>query len=121
MQSHDDRDSRREWLNSLEAKVDRMREAGKSEITGGKPGKPALAEWQSKGIFVRHMPPDEHGILRISIGGGEDTPVSLNCCVFYGDRGRCIDLVQKVLKAMEEGPGHFGDQHGRLNRAKTSD
>ena len=106
MQSHDDRDFRQDWLKDLEAKADRMREAGESKITGGDKGERRLAEWQHKTVHVRHMPPDEHGILRISLGGGEDIPVQLNYCVFRGNRGHCIDLLRKALKAMEEGPGH---------------
>ena len=106
MQSHDDRDFQRDWLASLEEKADRMREAGKSEITGGKEGEKPLAEWKDKGITVQHMPPDEHGILRISVGGGQDIPIPLNYCVFRGNRGHCVDLLRIALKAMEKGPGH---------------
>lgn len=105
MQTHDDRDYhsdfRTRWLDSLEAKADRMQAAGQSKITGGDDGEQPLAEWQHKSVQVRHMPPDEHGILRISIGGGQDTPVELNYCVFRGNRGHCIDLLRKALKAME--------------------
>jgi hypothetical protein len=106
MQSHDDRDFRREWYKSLGEKADRMHAEGKSRITGGNKGEKPLAEWQFKTVHVRHMPEDEHGILRISIGGGDDTPIQLNYCVFRGSRGHCIDLLRKALKAMEAGPGH---------------
>lgn len=104
MQTHDDREFsefRRKWLESLEAKADKMRAAGQSKITGGDEGENPLAEWEHKGILCRHMPPDEHGILRISVGGGQDTPVEVNYCVFRGNRGHCIDLLRKALKAME--------------------
>ena len=104
MQSHDDADFsdfRNTWLKSLEDKADRMQAAGQSKITGGDDGEKPMAEWQHKTIHCRHMPPDEHGILRISIGGGQDTPVELNYCVFRGNRGHCIDLLRKALKAME--------------------
>lgn len=109
MQTHDDRDFtqfRREWLQSLEEKADRMQAAGQSKITGGDDGEKPLAEWNHKSVHVRHMPEDEHGILRISIGGGQDAPLELNYCVFRGNRGHCIDLLRKALKAMEAGPGH---------------
>ena len=106
MQTHDDRDFHREWLKSLEEKADRMQAAGESKITGGDEGEQSLAEWKGKGVFVRHMPPDEHGLLRISIGGGDESPIQLNYCVFRGNRGHCIDLLRKALKAMLDGPGH---------------
>lgn len=103
MQTHDDADYtfRNEWLKSLEEKADRMVAEGKSKITGGDEGEQPLAEWEYKGVACRHMPPDEHGILRISIGGGTETPVEVNYCVFRGNRGHCIDLLRKALKAME--------------------
>jgi len=108
MQTHEDRDARRdarrEWLDSLTEKADRMTAAKQSEITAGKSEETVLAEWKAHGIGVRHLPPDEHGILRISIGGGE-TPVPLNYCVFRGDPGACVDLLRNALAAMEEGPG----------------
>jgi len=106
MQSHDDRDFRDDWLDSLKHKADSMMAEKKSEITGGQEGEQPLAEWKGKGVFVRHMPPDEHGILRISLDGGEETPIPLNYCVFRGNRGHCIDLLRKALKVMELGPEH---------------
>ena len=106
MQSHRDSDfSSSNWLKSLEEKAARMKAAGQSKITGGDDGEECLAEWQHKRVHVRHMPEDEHGVLRISVGGGTDTPVELNYCVFRGNRGHCIDLLRKALKAMEAGPG----------------
>lgn len=75
-----------------------------SEITAGKEGEISLAEWKSSNVHVTHLPPDEHGILCISIGDGE-TPLPLNYCVFRGSRGACIDLLRKALKALEKGPG----------------
>ena len=104
MQTHEDADFsqfRKNWLESLEEKADKMQAAGLSKITGGEEGEQPLSEWQHKGVGVRHMPPDAHGILRISVGGGQDTPIELNYCVFRGNRGHCIDLLRKALKAME--------------------
>ena len=101
MQTHEDADFKNEWLKSLEEKANRMHAAGESKITGGDKGEEALSEWQFKSVHVRHMPPDEHGILRISVGGGTDTPIELNYCTFRGNRGHCIDLLRKALKAME--------------------
>lgn len=102
MQTHDDRDARREWLDSLEKKAERMQSAKQSEITAGKEDEPILAEWKANGISVRHLPSDEHGILRISIGGGT-TPLPLNYCVFRGNHSACIDLLNKALVALKKG------------------
>ncbi len=104
MNSHLDDDVRRDsWLRSLEGKADRIKAEGRSQITGGKPGEECLAAWDSQSVGVRQLPPDEHGILRISIGGGQ-TPVPLNYCVFRGDHGACVDLLRKALAALEAGP-----------------
>ena len=101
MQTHDDKDFRRDWLKSLEAKAERMQAAGESDITGGRRGEKVLCEWKANGVEVRKMPDDEHGILRISIGGGGDAPVELNYCVFRGSHSHCVDLLRKALAAME--------------------
>ena len=103
MQSHDDRDFRTDWLDSLEEKAERMRKGGLSKITGGEEEEEALAEWKSHKISVRHMPDDEHGILRISIGESEE-PVPLAYCVFRGKHNACCNLLRKALAAMEKGP-----------------
>lgn len=100
MNTHEDSDFRREWIESLDEKASRMKATEKSTITGGARGEAALAEWKANGVGVRHMPPDEHGILRISIGGG-DTPLPLNYCVFRGDHSACVDLLRQTLTALE--------------------
>lgn len=102
MQTHEDRDARRDWLSDLTAKADRMLEKKQSQITSGA-GETVLAEWKAHNVGVRQLPPDEHGVLRISVGGGE-TPVPLNYCVFRGEHGACVDLLRKALAALEIGP-----------------
>lgn len=99
MQSHDDRDARDRWLESLQAKADRMRSEGLSEITGGKPGEGALGEWTVGNMVVRELPADEHGILRISVGGGP-TPVPTDYCVYRGDRAECRRLLSAAVRAL---------------------
>jgi len=101
MQTHDDREFRRDWLKSLEEKAARMEAKGQSTITAGGPGEEPIDEWKSHGVGVRQMPDDEHGILRVSIGGG-DTPIGLNYCVFRGGRGQCVDLLRKALAALQD-------------------
>ena len=90
------------WLESLEAKADKMVAEKQSQITAGSDGEQVLDEWHANGVSVRQLPDDEHGILRISIGGGE-TPVGVNYCVFRGSKGKCIDLLRKALLALVKG------------------
>jgi hypothetical protein len=104
MQTHQDSDFRAEWLDSLKAKADRIAGAGGSTITAGTDDEQPLNQWKRRGIEVRELPADEHGILRISVGGGEDTPVSLNYCVFRGNHAKCVDLLRNALIALQEGP-----------------
>jgi hypothetical protein len=116
MQSHRDSDFVRyssgkgpspvvqQFMEQLEHRAAELKGAGKSKITGGADGEPTLAEWEANGVWCRQLPADEQGILRVSIGGGEGLPVSLNYCSYRGDRGRCIDLLRKALKALETDP-----------------
>jgi len=103
MQSHEDYDGIRGWLDSLRDKADRMQAAGLSSIAGGKPEEEVLAEWKSHKVSVRHLPDDEHGILRISIGESEE-PLPLAYCTFRGAHNACCNLLRKALAAMERGP-----------------
>lgn len=110
MQSHLDSDSpqrrefRKKWLDELANRAEKIREQERSTITGGRDGEPVISEWTHNGIGIRQLPSDDMGILRISIGGGNDTPVVVNYCVFRGDHGKCVDLLRRALAAMEEGP-----------------
>jgi hypothetical protein len=107
MQTHRDSDAenlRNEWFENLKLDADLCRLQGKSNITGGKDDEQVLNEWKRRGVHVRELPRDEHGILRISIGGGSDTPVELNYCVFRGAHHKCVDLLRKALMALQEGP-----------------
>ena len=103
MQSHSDSDARTGWLNSLKKKAEKMKTAGLSEITSGKPEEEVLAEWESHKVNVRHLPDDEHGILRISIGESEE-PIPFAYCVFRGDCNACCNLLRKALAAMMKRP-----------------
>jgi len=95
MQSHNDG----EWMDSLKRKAEKMREAGLSEITGGRPDEEELARWQYNGTHVIKRPDDEHGILRVSIGGGEH--LDGDYCVFRGDAIKCRCLLQRAIEAMD--------------------
>ena len=74
-----------------------------TKITSGD-GETILVEWERRGVHVRQLPDDEQGILRISIGGGNETPVPLNYCVFRGKHSKIVDLLRKALIALQEGP-----------------
>ena len=107
MQSHLDDDSpiqremREQFMERLRGRAEKIHGEGRSTITGGRKGEKILAEWESEGVGVRQLPADEQGILRISIGGGEHTPVVVNYCVFRGDRAACIKLLKRALAALE--------------------
>lgn len=115
MQSHSDLDALHrssansqkdapKFIEELKKKAAKMQREGKSKITGGADGEEELASWEHDGVQVRHMPDDEHGILRISAGGGDDTPCPLNYCVIRGDLGKCIALLEKAVKALKAAP-----------------
>ena len=105
MNTHYDSDfTARAWFDNLRAKAGESRAAGTSVITGGREGEEPFNQWDRDGVHVRHMPDDEHGILRISVGGGDDTPIPLNYLVFRGDYDKCVRLLRKALAAMEAGP-----------------
>lgn len=100
MQSHDDLQHRRdEFMRQLEERAESMSERQASIIAGGKPGEVALDEFFINGIGFRQLPPDEQGILRISIGGGSPV-VNVNYCVYRGDKLACINLIRSVLKGL---------------------
>ena len=107
MESHNDRPDHHQhlpdWLAHLRTKAEAMVAAGESQITAGKPGEQARAEYRRAGVSVRHLPDDEHGILRISIGGHPDQPMDSSYLVFRGDRGQCQSLLRRALKALEYG------------------
>jgi len=99
--THSDADAGGPFIKRLRERAVQMTRAGKSTIAAGTPGEDALASWQSHGVHVTQMPDDEQGILRISVGGGT-TPVPLNYCTFRGDHARCVDLLRKALRALED-------------------
>lgn len=108
MQTHEDGDyferpHAKEFMDRLRQRADEVVARKASEITAGKAGEPILEEWQRHGVHVRHLPEDEQGILRISIGGGQ-TPVPLNYCVFRGNHSKVVDLLRKALLALSDGP-----------------
>ncbi len=110
MDSHFDSDHRSqkqrrsEFMRELEIRADTIRSLGKSRMTGGEDDEPVISRYESCGIGVIQRPNDAQGILRISVGGGEDLPVNVNYLVFRGDRAACIKLLKRALTALEVGP-----------------
>lgn len=107
MESHRDRDypdklTDTQWWASLERKAEQMMSDGSSSITGGKPNEPELDEWKHGDITCIQRPNDEHGILRISVGGDHPIRKGINYCVFRGDPTQCAYLLEKAARALRE-------------------
>lgn len=105
MQTHFDNQHRQTFMDQLRERADKAKDAAASTITAGAAGEQPLAAWKaSNGIHCRHMPDDEQGILRISVGGGDHLPVTLNYVTVRGKVGDCIALLQKAIDALRECP-----------------
>jgi hypothetical protein len=89
------------FLEQLAERANRIKAEERSKIAGGAPGEKPLTEWEAGGIAVRQLPDDEQGILRISIGGGDNLPITVNYCVFRGERGACLALLRRAVAALE--------------------
>ena len=100
MQTHRDDDFEID-MESLERKAHEMTEARENVITAGE-AETAVRQWKHKGTSVTQMPDDEHGLLRISIGGSPtNARPKLAYCVFRGDRVECRRLLSEALKALQ--------------------
>jgi hypothetical protein len=111
MQTHRDFDHEQkklanEFMDSLKMKAELCQLEGRALITGGRDTEQPLAEWERNSFHVKQLPDDEHGILRISVGGGDDTPVECNYIAHRGNRKKCADLLRAALYALEKGPRH---------------
>jgi len=94
---------RERFIKELAGRAETIKKQEGSQITSGFDGEPFLAKWTAANVQVVQRPDDPQDILRISIGGGDHLPVSLNYCVIRGDRKRCIQLLQRAIKALEIG------------------
>jgi len=97
MGSHQDTDHTAEILKELKYKAEVMTSLQKNRIAAEKP----IRAWSHDKIRVEHLPDDEHGVLRISIGGHPDFTRS-EYCNFRGDQSRCIKLLERCLKALKQ-------------------
>jgi hypothetical protein len=104
MQTHSDT-AHTKFIDELRSRADKAEKASASVITAGEKDEKELASWKaSNGVHCRHLPDDPQKILRISIGGGEDLPITMNYLVIRGKVGQCIDLLEKALVALRECP-----------------
>jgi hypothetical protein len=105
MASHQDSDHlrkdsperRAEFLKMLQIRGEVMEELGKNRMAQDRP----IRKWSHNGVTVQEQEAESTGVLRISIGGGPDTPVLGDYCTFRGDQSKCIALLEKVLVAMK--------------------
>ena len=106
MDSHLDRQHDiTKFMGELQGRAAKARKNKTSQITTGKDGEKPLGAWKgSNGVHVKHMPDDEQGILRISCGGGDHLPVTMNYLTIRGGVGQCIELLEKAIVALRECP-----------------
>lgn len=102
MATHADKDHelRREFMKELELRAEIMEDLVKNTIQN----EPVLADWKHHGVRCQLLPDDRQGILRISIGGGPDTPVRGDYCNIRGDVGKCIALLERAVEALKRCP-----------------
>jgi len=105
MGSHSDFDHslesrRRDFLKELGLRAELMADLGMNAEQRGKP----LASWTHDGMRCQLLQDDRQGILRISIGGGDDLPVLGDYCNFRGDVGKCIRLLERTIDALRHCP-----------------
>lgn len=104
MQSHSDLDQLQPFdMEGLQRKAERMVRGRESEITAGVPGEPVLAEYVAHGMNVTRRPDDEHGLARISVGGGVPGKGEFDYCVFRGSPEVCAALLDEAAKAIRAG------------------
>lgn len=100
MQTHNDGDANyNSFIEQLRNRADKAIANGESKIAGGDEGERALAVWKAKnGFYCRHMPNDSQDIVRISVGGGDHLPTTMNYV------GQCIDMLEKAIAALRQCP-----------------
>ena len=105
MQTHYDNNHQSAFIDALRDRAAKAEKAAASVIAAGEKDEQELGSWKaSNGVHCRHLPDDPQGILRMSIGGGEHLPVTMNYVVVRGKIGQCIELLEKALVALRECP-----------------
>ncbi len=107
MQSHSNSDFPDGFdFDGLVEKAERMNREGTNTITAGKQDEEPLASWSANRMSVTEMPPDEHGVLRLSVGGLLDgRPGPWGYLVFRGNRDQCRRILERALRALNAGDG----------------
>lgn len=104
MATHFDNDhrdaARQDFLKELELRAELMSDLAKNDLQDGN----VLADWKHDGMRCQLLPDDRQGILRISIGGGDDLPVMADYCNIRGDIGKCIRLLERAVAALKKHP-----------------
>jgi len=77
-----------------------MTDEGKSDITTGNKTELIEYEYNRKGFHLKKLPDDEHGILRISIGGVPGK-IDFNYCVIRGKYEDCVEILENALCALK--------------------
>lgn len=104
MQTHFDDQHRSDFLQRLKKRAEIAKDASASTIAAGSDNE-ELGAWKaSSGMHARHLADDEQSILRISVGGGEHLPVTMNYVTYRGRTGDCIKLLEKAIAALRECP-----------------
>jgi hypothetical protein len=104
MQSHSD-NLHNKFIELVRERAVSARNNSQSLIASGKDGEIELKSWEStNGFNCRQLPSDPQGILRLSIGGGDDLPVQMDYLSIRGDKRQCVRLLKRALKALEECP-----------------
>lgn len=104
MQTHEDNDFQDRFMERLRERSEKAKAEGGGGITAGRTGEPILAEWKQSGVHVRHLPDDEQGILRISLGGTPHSGAPFRYCTIRGSVGQCIKLLEDAIQALRAAP-----------------
>lgn len=103
MQTHEDNSHQSTFIDRLRERAESSH--GVSKIAAGDDKETPIVRWvASNRVHCQRLPDDEQGILRISCGGGENIPVTMNYVSIRGGVGECIALLEKVLTALKECP-----------------
>jgi len=101
MGSHSDLDHRRDdFVKELRLRAEIMSDLSMNREQSEKP----LAEWKHGTMRCQVRPNDRQGIVRISIGGGDELPVSVEYCNVRGDMAECVKLLARALAALQARP-----------------
>jgi hypothetical protein len=104
MQTHYDDQHDIGFIDRLRRRAEVAKAASASTIAAGAKDE-ELGRWKStNGMHAIHLSDDEQRILRISIGGGDHLPVTMNYVTYRGNTGECLKLLRMAIAALNECP-----------------